>query len=72
MKVNSNKTLQPNAGRNCSCGGSKMKAKNYDLSAKNPNGKSDIERKSSEELLKSIETKEDEIKKIISEMKNII
>jgi len=49
-----------------------MKAKNYDLSAKNPNGRGDIEHKSPEQILKSIETKEDEIKKIISEMKNTI
>lgn len=43
-------------------------AKNSDLSAKNPNGKSDIEHKSPKQLLKSIEIKEDKIKKIISEI----
>ena len=49
-----------------------IEIKNYDLFAKNPNGKGDIEHKSQEQLLKSIEIKEGEIKKIISEIKNII
>ena len=41
----------------------------YDLSAKNPNGKGDIEHKSPEQILKSIEGKEDRIRKIISEIR---
>lgn len=49
-----------------------MKAKNYNLSAKNPNGKGDIEHKSPEQILKSIERDEVDIQKLISEIKNII
>jgi type I restriction enzyme M protein len=40
-------------------------AKNYDLSAKNPNGKKYVKHKSPEQILKSIQEKEDKIKEII-------
>lgn len=46
--------------------------KNYDLSAKNPNGKGDIEHKLPKEILKSIQEKENKIHKIISEIKLLI
>lgn len=45
-----------------------MKAKNYDLSAKNPNGKVDIGHKPPEQILKSIGEKERRIQIIISEI----
>lgn len=41
-------------------------AKNYDLSAKNPNGKGDIKHKSPEQILKSIQGKEENIRKVLS------
>lgn len=46
--------------------------KNLDLSAKNPNGKGDIEHKSPKELLKSIEENESKIQKIVREIKSSI
>lgn len=47
-------------------------AKNYDFSAKNPNGKGDIEHKSPNDLLKSVQSKEVEIQKIISSIQKDI
>lgn len=47
-------------------------AKNYDLSAKNPNGKGDIEHKLPKELLSRIEEKEGEINKLLREIKGLI
>ncbi|MDO8498928.1 MAG: class I SAM-dependent DNA methyltransferase [bacterium] len=46
--------------------------KNYDLSAKNPNGKGDTEHKSPEQILKSIKENEKDIQKLISEIENLI
>jgi type I restriction enzyme M protein len=45
--------------------------KNLDLSAKNPNGKGDIEHKSPKEILKSIQEKETKISTMISEIKKL-
>lgn len=47
-------------------------AKNYDLSAKNPNGKGDIEHKSPEELVKIILKNERRISKVITELKSLM
>lgn len=44
-------------------------AKNYDLSAKNPNGRGDIKHKSPEQLLKSIQEKEGRIQQILTDIK---
>lgn len=49
-----------------------MKYRNYDLRAKNPNGRGEIKHKSPEQILKSIERDEKNIQKLISEIKNII
>ncbi len=43
-------------------------AKNYDLSAKNPKGKGDIEHKTPELILKSIQMKEVQINKLVQEI----
>jgi len=43
-------------------------SKNYDLSAKNPNGKENLDLKKPEELIKNIIEKEDEIKKILNNL----
>lgn len=47
-------------------------AKNYDLSAKNPNGKGNIEHKSPEAILKSIKENETKIRIIIDNLNKII
>ena len=44
----------------------------YIPSAKNPNGKGDIEHKSPEQIFKSIQEKEEKIEKIISEIEGLI
>lgn len=47
-------------------------AKNYDLAAKNPNGKGDIELKSSNQLVKLIKGKENEIQGLIVEIESVL
>lgn len=47
-------------------------AKNYDLSAKNPNDKGDIEHKSPAEILRLIASKEIKIQSLIKELEGVI
>lgn len=49
-----------------------MNAKNYDLSAKNPNGKADFKHKSPEQILKSIQEKEEKIQSLLNVIMNDI
>lgn len=46
--------------------------KNYDLSAKNPNGKGDIEHKSPSEILTNIRNSEKKVNQILSEIKDLL
>lgn len=47
-------------------------AKNYDLSAKNPSDRGELEHKSPKQLLKSIQEKEVKIQKILAELKSTV
>jgi len=50
----------------------KINAKNYDLPAKNPNGKGEVEHKSPQEILKLIQEKESKIHELLVEVSNLI
>lgn len=47
---------------------SEIESRNYNLDFKNPNGKADLEHKSPEEILRSIQDKEEEINNILEEL----
>lgn len=46
--------------------------KNYDLSAKNPNGTNDIERRSASQLVESMKTKTDRIAELLDEIEDLL
>lgn len=46
--------------------------KNHNLSAKNPNGKRDVEHKSPSEILANIQNSEKKVNQILSDIKDLL